>query len=147
MYLFHRCYAAGMKVDPLALFAPVRYPVPAGTPMLSPLVQWDHSQSWDVPKADDFIGGGSGRNTVCVYEIDVSPESPDHYLVDHAIDGRVLFPGTGYLVLAWRTLAKLRGQFYEHLPVMFENVNIHHATILPKKGTYYLTTTELFHYW
>ncbi|XP_046335907.1 fatty acid synthase-like [Haliotis rufescens] len=130
-----KCYAAGMKVDPLALFAPVRYPVPAGTPMLSPLVQWDHSQSWDVPKADDFIGGGSGRNTVCVYEIDVSPESPDHYLVDHAIDGRVLFPGTGYLVLAWRTLAKLRGQFYEHLPVMFENVNIHHATILPKTGS------------
>ncbi|XP_067671035.1 fatty acid synthase-like [Haliotis asinina] len=129
-----KCYAAGMKVDPLGLFAPVTYPVPAGTPMVSPFIQWDHAQSWNVPKPDDFISGGSGKKTLSVYEIDISPESPDHYLVDHSIDGRVLFPGTGYLVLAWRTLAKLKGKFHEHMPVIFENINIHQATILPRTG-------------
>jgi hypothetical protein len=33
---------------------PVRFPVPKGTPMISLLVDWDHSVAWDVPKAEDF---------------------------------------------------------------------------------------------
>ena len=50
------------------------------------------------------------------------------------IDGRVLYPATGYLVLAWRALAKLEGQVFDQMPVCFENVHIHRATILPKTG-------------
>lgn len=65
---------------------------------------------------------------------DVSPDSPDHYLVGHCIDGRVLYPATGYLVLAWRTLARSLGMAMEQMAVMFEEVTIHQATILPKKG-------------
>lgn len=65
---------------------------------------------------------------------DVSPDSPDHYLVGHCIDGRVLYPATGYLVLAWRTLARSLGMVMEQTAVMFEEVTIHQATILPKKG-------------
>merc|ERR1719445_384802 len=34
----------------------------------------------------------------------LAPDSEDHYLVGHKIDGRVLFPATGYLVLAWKAL-------------------------------------------
>ena len=52
----------------------------------------------------------------------------------HMIDGRVLYPATGYLVLAWRALAKLEGQVFDQMPVCFENVHIHRATILPKTG-------------
>uniref|UniRef100_A0A8D0N571 Fatty acid synthase n=1 Tax=Sus scrofa TaxID=9823 RepID=A0A8D0N571_PIG len=66
---------------------------------------------------------------------DVSPESPDHYLVDHCIDGRVLFPGTGYLWLTWKTLARALSQNLEETPVVFEDVTLHQATILPKTGT------------
>lgn len=65
---------------------------------------------------------------------DMNPESPDYYLVGHCIDGRVLYPATGYLVLAWRTLARSLGTSMEELPVVFEDVAIHQATILPKKG-------------
>lgn len=65
---------------------------------------------------------------------DVSPESPDHYLTGHCIDGRVLYPATGYLVLAWRTLARSLGMAMEEMAVMFEDVTIHQATIIPKKG-------------
>lgn len=65
---------------------------------------------------------------------DVSPDSPDHYLVGHCIDGRILYPATGYLVLAWRSLAGSLGMAMEQTAVMFEDVTIHQATILPKKG-------------
>lgn len=51
------------------------------------------------------------------------------------IDGRVLYPATGYLVLAWRALAKLSSQTYHQMAVTFEDVQIHHATIIPKTGT------------
>ena len=69
----------------------------------------------------------------------MSPTSPDKYLEGHCIDGRVLFPATGYLVLAWKTLAKFVGLLPEHVPVAFEDVAIHRATILPKTGSVTLT--------
>ena len=68
------------------------------------------------------------------FEIDASENSTDNYLVGHMIDGRVLYPATGYLVLAWRACAKLQGQVYDQMPVCFEDVHIHRATILPKIG-------------
>ena len=37
-------------------------------------------------------------------------------------------------MLAWKMVAKLKGQFWDKVPVEFENVTIHRATILPKQG-------------
>uniref|UniRef100_A0A674EV97 Fatty acid synthase n=1 Tax=Salmo trutta TaxID=8032 RepID=A0A674EV97_SALTR len=118
-----------------ALYPPVEYPVPAGTPLISPLVQWDHTQTWDVPKAEDFPAGSGGSTSATIYNIDMNPESPDYYMIGHCIDGRVLYPATGYLVLAWRTLVRSLGVVMETTPVTFEDVTIHRATILPKTGS------------
>ena len=120
----------------LGIYQKVTYPVSRGTPMVSPMLKWDHNTAWNVPNIKSFSNGGGGQ-TNCTFDIDASPSSDDHYLVGHKIDGRVLFPATGYLVLAWRTLAKLSGQIYEQMPVCFENVHIHRATILPKTGISY----------
>lgn len=54
--------------------------------------------------------------------------------MDHCIDGRVLFPATGYLCLAWKMLARALNQNMEEMPVVFEDVTLHQATILPKTG-------------
>ena len=48
---------AGIDFNPLRLHRPVKFPVSQGTPMLSPLVKWDHSMSWAVPKHEDFAAG------------------------------------------------------------------------------------------
>ena len=56
-------------------------------------------------------------------------------MAGHAIDGRVLFPATGYLTIVWRTFAKLRGVEYEKLPVVLEDVQFQRATIMPKEGS------------
>ncbi|KAL7989496.1 hypothetical protein Chor_012162 [Crotalus horridus] len=129
-----KIHLTGINVLANNLFPRVQYPVPMGTPLISPYIAWDHSQNWDVPKPEDFPTGSGGSGAATVYNIDVNPESPDHYLVGHCIDGRVLYPATGYLVLAWRTLARSLGTTIEELPIMFEDVTIHQATILPKKG-------------
>uniref|UniRef100_A0A674ETQ4 Fatty acid synthase n=1 Tax=Salmo trutta TaxID=8032 RepID=A0A674ETQ4_SALTR len=130
-----KVYMNGINVDSKQLYPPVEYPVPAGTPLISPLVQWDHTQTWDVPKAEDFPAGSGGSTSATIYNIDMNPESPDYYMIGHCIDGRVLYPATGYLVLAWRTLVRSLGVVMETTPVTFEDVTIHRATILPKTGS------------
>lgn len=68
--------------------------------------------------------------------IDVNlTKDEDAYLAGHTIDGRVLFPATGYMTLAWRTFAKTKNSTYEKLPVVLEDVVFHRATILPKDGS------------
>lgn len=67
--------------------------------MVSSLISWDHSVTWAVAKAEDFISHGSGGGAQLTVEVDISSEeSKDYYLIGHTIDGRVLFPATGYLV-------------------------------------------------
>ncbi len=130
-----------MNFNPLHLYDPVTFPVARGTPMLSSLVQWDHSHSWSTPDPEVFIQGGAGGTASCVFSIDTSVDSEDRYLVGHKIDGRVLYPATGYLVLAWQTLAKIVGQPWRELPIAFEDVHIHRATILPETSKCYLFGT------
>ncbi|XP_057571036.1 fatty acid synthase isoform X2 [Hippopotamus amphibius kiboko] len=128
-----RLHLLGIDVNPNGLFPPVEFPAPRGTPLISPHIKWDHRQTWDVPTAEDFPSGSS-CSSVTVYKIDTSPESPDHYLSDHCIDGRIIFPATGYLCLVWKTLARALDHDMEQVPVVFEDVMLHQATILPKTG-------------
>lgn len=125
-----KLYMAGAQPDISKLYPPMSFPVGRGTPMIGPLVRWDHSTAWDVA---DFkrTSNNSGE---CIVQIDLSKET-DAYLAGHQIDGRVLFPATGYILLVWKTLAKLRGVDFERLPVVFENVRFQRATIMPKEGT------------
>lgn len=44
-----------------------------------------------------FLPQGGSRSGECVIDVDMSKEQ-DEFLSGHAIDGRVLFPATGYLV-------------------------------------------------
>lgn len=53
------------------LFPSVEYPVPVGTPLISPYIKWDHSQDWDVPKAEDFPAGSKGSASGSAYNIGV----------------------------------------------------------------------------
>ncbi|EEC14647.1 fatty acid synthase, putative [Ixodes scapularis] len=69
-------------------------------------------------------------------EFDLAAKENDCYLAGNQIDGRVLFPATGYMVLAWKSLAKRSGKPYNQVPVVFEDVTLHRATIFPKNDPY-----------
>ncbi|KAG5306378.1 FAS synthase, partial [Pseudoatta argentina] len=125
-----RLYMAGAQPDISKLYPQISFPVGRGTPMIGPVVRWDHSTAWDVAVFKK-ISGHSGE---CVVQLDLSKET-DAYLAGHQIDGRILFPATGYILLVWKTLAKLRGTDFERLPVVFENMRFQRATIISKEGT------------
>ncbi|XP_017047341.1 fatty acid synthase [Drosophila ficusphila] len=119
-----RLFAAGGQPQVLKIFPPIIYPVSRGTPMLGSLVGWDHSQKWNYPK---FEGGRqAGQLSV---ELDLGKEE-NSFLAGHTIDGRILFPATGYMTLAWMSFAQQQGLDYLRTPVLFEDVVFHRATIL-----------------
>jgi fatty acid synthase len=123
-----KLYAAGAQPCLAKLYRPITYPVGRSTPMLNSKIGWDHTTKWillDVSKET------SGETMV---EVNLSKED-DAYLAGHAIDGRVLFPATGYMNLAWKTFAKMKGTTHDRLPVVLENIVFHRATILPKDGS------------
>lgn len=62
-------YPFRITMDCNTLCPPVKYPVPVGTPLISPLVEWDHSQNWDVPKVEDFPSSSGGSSSATVFNI------------------------------------------------------------------------------
>ncbi|XP_011499008.1 PREDICTED: fatty acid synthase [Ceratosolen solmsi marchali] len=125
-----KLYNAGVQPQLAKFYPPISYPVGHSTPMINSMIKWDHSIQWDVA---DF-SGKSSKSGESVVEIDLSKES-DAYLAGHTIDGRILFPATGYLTIVWKTFAKLMGTEYEKTPVVLEEVQFHRATIMPKEGS------------
>ncbi len=111
------------------LYPSVQWPVPRGTPFISPLIRWDHSQSWFVSDYDVFCK--EGEKIKKLFKIKLR-EREHESLAGHIIEGRTLYPGTGYLLLAWKTLALNLGVKYEEIGVQFENVQFKRATILSK---------------
>ncbi|XP_014471165.1 PREDICTED: fatty acid synthase-like [Dinoponera quadriceps] len=125
-----KLYTAGVQPDIAKLYPPVNFPVGRGTPMIGSLVKWDHSIAWEVAS----FGKTSSQSGETIVQVDLSKET-DAYLAGHQIDGRVIFPATGYMLLVWKTFAKLRGADFERLPVVLENVRFQRATIMPKEGS------------
>lgn len=124
-----RLYNAGLQPKVQELYPPITYPVSRGTPNISSLLEWDHSAEWDTA---DYrkIGKGTGESII---EVNIG-DSKDAYISGHCIDGRVLFPATGYLTLAWQTFAKLHEKEFEQMPVIIEDAQFLRATIMPKDG-------------
>ncbi|KAK0084976.1 hypothetical protein PV325_006291 [Microctonus aethiopoides] len=124
-----KIYNSGAQPDIAKLYQSVSFPVGRGTPMINSIIGWNHTDQWTVA---DFSGkiNGSGETVV---EIDLSKEEYSH-LAGHTIDGRIIFPATGYLTIVWKTFAKLRNTDFEKLPIILENVQFHRATIMPKEG-------------
>ncbi|CRK93737.1 CLUMA_CG007265, isoform A [Clunio marinus] len=124
-----KLFAAGAQPIVSRLYRPISYPVGRGTPMLNSKIGWDHSQKWLL-----FNVKNEKSSAETIVDINLTKDE-DAYLAGHTIDGRVLFPATGYMTLAWKTFAKMRGTTFDRLPIIMENVVFHRATILPKEGS------------
>lgn len=124
-----KIYAAGGQPKISNLYPSVSYPVGRGTPMINSLVKWDHSAKWEVANFTQ-----TDRSTECQVTVNLSSEI-DEFIAGHNIDGRILYPATGYITLVWKTFAKLYNKDYENLPIILEDVVFERATIIPKDGS------------
>jgi fatty acid synthase, animal type len=102
----------------------VNFPVSRGTPMISPLLKWDHSENFFVTNYED------SHKSERSYFINISEEYD--YIHGHTIDGRVLFPATGYLYLVWHSFADMCRVKMEECDIEIEDVKFMRATSMVK---------------
>ncbi|XP_055692304.1 fatty acid synthase-like [Lutzomyia longipalpis] len=133
-----KLYAAGAQPVVNKLFPHVTFPVARGTPMLNSKIKWDHSQKYNVPFAKAYLDEALTSYGVTHVEFNLSKDD-GVFLKGHNIDGRILFPATGYLMLAWRHFSFIRRRTHNNTPVVFENVSFHRANILLPGGAVKLT--------
>lgn len=119
------------------LYPAVQFPVSRGTTMISPLIRWNHRESALVCK---YSWDNTNQSRTMSYEIDLN-DPVYKYIAGHCIDGRVLFPATGYLHLVWNLLCTASSLEVSDYPIEFENVKFLRATTLVEKQSVTLLVT------
>ncbi|XP_044740690.1 fatty acid synthase-like [Chrysoperla carnea] len=128
-------YTKGFNPKLAKLYPEVQFPVSRGTPMIAPTVRWDHTKEWPIPKE-----GYSYQKQAFEKSVIIDVSNPEYEnLKGHIIDGRNLYPATGYLVLVWKTLTDTEGELIENFAVEFEDIQFLRATNIPKNNTITLT--------
>lgn len=124
-------HSSGNNVALEKLYPKVEWPVPRETASLSSLIKWNHTRDWATPSYPDHFNLLKGNQG---FSIDVM-EVRYQYLTGHCIDGRVLFPATGYLWIIWERAAVLSGyNGFADVSVEFRDVKLYRATMLAKTG-------------
>ena len=80
-------YTQGVDMTISKLYPEVHFPVSRGTPMISSLIKWDHSEDWFVTKFEMQKKNLSGERKVMIGLGDQDYE----YVVGHTIDGNFLY--------------------------------------------------------
>ncbi|XP_049870464.1 fatty acid synthase-like [Pectinophora gossypiella] len=129
-----RLYQAGLNLQLAQIYPYVQFPVAQGTPMLADLVKWEHSEHWNVVR---FSCSNNYQSNTKISEktVKVSLQDEENECFSgHTIDGRIIYPATGYLILAWNMLAQMTNRLYTEMSVVFEDVYFQRATNMPKDG-------------
>jgi len=113
-------------MDISKLYPAVNFPVSRGTPMISPIIKWNHEEDHFVPYFDSY-NTFERRNVV----INISDKNFE-FVQGHIVDGRVLFPATGWIYLVWETFAGMIGAKFEQIKIAFEDIHFLRATPLFK---------------
>ncbi|CAH1987550.1 unnamed protein product [Acanthoscelides obtectus] len=125
-------YVHGHQPQVQHLYPSVQFPVSRGTRMISPYVRWNHKREWFVPEynLEAQTQAQDGQRSVMIQLSDQQWS----FIDGHVIDGRNLFPATGYLFLAWETLSIIKELPMSVMTVVFEDCRFHRATSMPPKG-------------
>ena len=122
-----KLYELGLNPITENLYPKVEWPVGRSTQSLSSLMQWEHSGTNFVRKYPDFHFRPTASDLNEMYN---PQQNIKAVMPEHCIDGNVLYPATGYLMLAWRRMAAQHGRIWNQLPVIFEDVQFRRPIFL-----------------
>jgi fatty acid synthase len=142
-----KLYELGVNPSIENLYPKVEFPVARNTQSISSLIEWDHKDKYLVEKYPEFNFRANASNM----NVPISASIQENwYLKDHCIDGSVLYPATGYLMLAWRIIAASEGKLWKDLPVIFKEVQFRRPIFLSDNDdtkisvTFYRSTGKKF---
>lgn len=143
-------YLNGIDLHLEKLYPEIKFPVSRGTRMLSPLVRWEHSENWFVPRFELQRTSTSWERKVKVSLKDQDYDTIDGHIIDgNALRfcvigatvireflfsnvGRCLIPATAYIQLVWETMAMIKGPVFFDVSVEFKNIRFLRATSMAK---------------
>ena len=119
-------YSNGCRVRIEKLYPKVEWPVSQETASLSPLVKWNHEKIYLLTRPEYFNVG------IFRMEYLIDLVNPTYkFLAGHVIDGRILFPATGYLWLVREFFLRLKFKvMHADHGVELKNIRLSRATIL-----------------
>ncbi|CAH0402597.1 unnamed protein product [Chilo suppressalis] len=108
------------------LYPKIDFPVSTGTPMLSHLVEWAHTERWPlaVSIAANLKNAYAAKFLVCLHDPEYS------YLSGHIVKGKNVYPYAAALVAVWDTLAMVQQKTKETLSVTFRKVEFFAQPVL-----------------
>lgn len=124
-----RLYQLGLNPNINKLYPRVSYPVSRGTQSIGSLIKWDHTMDWFVPLYPDHYNPADIPEHRFIFDLS---RSEHKFYCGHRVDGRILFPTTGYVVMVWRLIAVINNKNVLEMSITFENLKIHHATVMDK---------------
>ena len=122
-----KLYELGINPSIENLYPSIEYPVSRGTPSIGSLIKWNHSQKFSVRLFPDYNFRSTSSDMNVTINIKLNEES---FYSGHCIDGNILFPATGYLMLAWRIYAASLAKVWNDVPVVWEQVQFKRAVFL-----------------
>lgn len=81
----HRIFIHGVPLRIKQLYPPIQFPVSRGTPMIAPLIKWDHSKVWAVPEHNENETSSERKVEVNLSDVDFE------YMKGHVINGKTRF--------------------------------------------------------
>nr|XP_049699195.1 fatty acid synthase [Helicoverpa armigera]XP_049699196.1 fatty acid synthase [Helicoverpa armigera] len=114
-------YMHGYTPEVQALYPKVEFPVSTETPMLSHLVQWNHSEKWRVTS---FVGGEKRAAAACQFVKSIHDDEYT-YLQGHVVREKRCYPFAAALVDAWDTLAMHLDVGKRNGTVQFRDVHLY----------------------
>ncbi|OTF76917.1 fatty acid synthase-like protein, partial [Euroglyphus maynei] len=124
-------YVNGLNPRIEKLYPSYEYPVARTTQSLHSMISWKHDRHFRCTKYPEFFNHDQRKKT---YKSVDMQNIEDKFYADHCVDGRILFPATGYLYFAWELASRTLNTKREETSIIFEDVIIHRATIMPKSG-------------
>ncbi|GJQ79757.1 hypothetical protein Trydic_g23234 [Trypoxylus dichotomus] len=127
----------GFDIELDKFYPPIQLPVSRGTPMLSPLMKWNHQRDCKVYLHQQASAIKDDQRV-----LNIVPKMTEwSFVVGHIVDGRNLFPATGYLFLVWKSLAMAFNKSRTEMKIVFEDVRYMRAANVPKDGVLELIVT------
>ncbi|KAG5666534.1 hypothetical protein PVAND_014554 [Polypedilum vanderplanki] len=118
-----KIFTNGVDMSIQNLYPKINFPVSRGTSMISPLIKWDHSSNFKAFKMDEL--------DVNELKVPIMMRDPNfEFLAGHKIEGKIIFPGTGYLYIACRLAAAHHKQKFEDFDIEMDDIRFHNACFL-----------------
>ncbi|CAB3255959.1 unnamed protein product [Arctia plantaginis] len=116
-----KLHQEGLNLKMEVLYPKVEFPVSTCTPLLSHLVEWEHSTDWPI-----LTCKRKTMKMACAREVVISLHDDDYkFIKGYARNGIYEFPESALLVLVWQTLGMREGNMYTQMSIAFKDIIFH----------------------